>query len=92
MQQQANNLSSHNQAKSGNEKLKKSDGNNYVKWLERLREDFASNSASCVKQYGPDLLRDQRGWIERYRTQYVESDDIEKAALSRKKSERQNAI
>jgi hypothetical protein len=93
MQQQVNNMSNNNQTKSGNEKLKKSvDGNNYVKWLERLREDFASNSASCVKQYGPDLLRDQRGWLERYRAEYAESDDIEKSALSRKKGERQNAI
>ena len=93
MQQQLSNGSSSNQSKLGNEKLKKSvDGNNYVKWLERLKEDFASNSASCVKQYGPDLLRDQRGWIERYRAEYAASDDIEKSALSRKKSERQNAI
>ena len=37
-------------------------------------------------------IRDQRGWIARYRAEYAASDDIEKSALSRKKSERQNAI
>ena len=92
---QPNSNNSHvpNQHKANHDKLKKTaDGNNYTKWFERLQEEFASNSAVVVKQYGPDLLRDQKGYLESFRAEYNNSDDIEKAGLLKRRNERQNAV
>jgi hypothetical protein len=35
------------------------------------------NSAAVVKQYDPDLLRDQSGYIEHFREEYAEADDFD---------------
>ena len=81
------------QLKSGHEKLRKPlRGSNYVKCLDKLREDFASNSAVAVKQFGPDLLRDQTNFQARFAQKYMAADEFEKVGLLRKKSERQNAV
>jgi hypothetical protein len=85
----SNNSGGNHQPRVNHDKLKKTaDGNNYVKWLEKLKGDFAENSAVVVKQYGPDLLRDQSGYMESFRAEYLGADDFEKAGLLKKKNER----
>ena len=45
-----------------------------------------------VKQFGPDLLRDQTNFREHFTQEYRKADDFEKVGLLRKKNERQNAV
>jgi len=81
------------QPKVSHDKLRKTpDGTNYVKWLDKLKEDFSSNSVVSVKQFGPDLLRDQASFQARFVDENRVADDSEKVGLLGKKSERQNAV
>jgi len=46
------------QPKASYEKLRKTpEGSNNVKWPDKLKEDFASNSAVSVTRFGPDLSK-----------------------------------
>ena len=63
-----------------------------MKWLDKLKEDFSSNCAVSVKQYGPDVLRDQSSFKARFDEEYRGADDFEKVSLLRKKNERQNEV
>jgi len=61
------------QPKASHDKLRKtSDGNNYVKWLDKLKDDFSTNSAVSVKQFGPDLLHDQTSFQARFALRSLE--------------------
>ena len=93
MQQNESNLGSKSSSKPNHEKLvKTADGSNYVKWIEKLEVDFTTNSAICVKQFGPDLLTEQTSWLESFQQEYDESDEHGKASLQKKKAARQDAV
>ena len=81
------------QPKGSHDRLRKTpEGSNYAKWLDKLREDFALNSAVVVKQYGPDIVDDQGDFQTQFALDYMAADEYEKVGLLKKKAERQNAV